>query len=162
MNSTYSYLIFFIFIAQRVVGDWPSTTLKCFTTTTYPDGRLICPEARYAFKTLLKWTLSLNPSVICLIRSKYCVKVDTNLKADLCGGTQYFNDVWINSHCFYKNCAATCTEGESTFEYGYETYTRKTYCCDSDWCNSGSQLFRGRGILYLLCTLIVSIFFVLS
>ena len=31
---------------QSALSEWPQTTLKCFSSLTQPDNRVICPAAR--------------------------------------------------------------------------------------------------------------------
>lgn len=114
---------------------YPSTSLKCFSSKTKPDNSLICP----------------------LKRNTYCVKEVADLKQDLCGKTQYFDDVFINSLCINYKCAETCVEGTKAFYYNGIEHTRTTYCCTTDYCNSSSRRHLISGLLALtsICILCV-------
>jgi hypothetical protein len=69
------------------------------------------------------------------------------LQQDLCGKTQFFGDLYIDSRCILKMCAAECIPGESTFEYGGNKYARTTYCCkDKDYCNAAPSAFNVEGL----------------
>ncbi len=94
-------------------GEYPSTTLSCYSSYTKPDGQSICPEAR----------------------SKYCVKELSTLKQDLCGQSQYFGDQYLENLCVLRKCAATCEEGQYPFKYAGLDYVRVRYCCQSNYCN---------------------------
>jgi hypothetical protein len=77
------------------------------------------------------------------IRNNHCIKEVSDLKADLCGKTQYFGDYWDAELgiCYFKKCSEACIEGEYTFKFGPKTYTRTRYCCnDKNYCNSGFKL----------------------
>ena len=79
--------------------------------------RLICPAAR----------------------SSYCVKETTTLKPDLCGHTKYFGDMYVDSICVLRKCAAECKEGLTFFEFNKEQYSRSTFCCETSFCNAGNR-----------------------
>lgn len=119
---------------------WPYDTLRCYSSMTKPDMKLICPEAR----------------------SSYCVKEISDLKQDLCGKTQYFGDIYDKSLCFYKKCAATCVPGITNFRYAGRTFVRQRFCCNTDYCNSGFALSKGRGLLYSSISVGVVIAFVMN
>jgi len=69
------------------------------------------------------------------------------LQQDLCGKTQFFGDMYLDSRCILKMCAAECIPGVSTFEYGGNKYSRATYCCnDQDYCNSAPSTFNVEGL----------------
>ena len=116
-----------------VRADYPIGTRECYSTLTKPGGILICPEAN----------------------RRYCVKEVASLQQDLCGKTQYFGDVFENNLCVFRKCAATCTEGTTTFTYNGVQYTRDTYCCNNqDLCNAGSvsrMTYFGIFILLIVC-----------
>ena len=123
-NFTNSLYLLCIFV--QVSGLWPYDTLRCYSSMTKPDMQLICPEARSAF----------------------CVKEISDLKQDLCGKTQYFGDIYDQSLCFYKKCAATCVPGITNFRYAGRTFVRQRFCCSTDYCNSGFRLPKGPELLY--------------
>jgi hypothetical protein len=53
-NSAMSSRIFFS-VSLLILGSdasWPQSTLQCHTTATMPDGKLICPEARFVLEKL--------------------------------------------------------------------------------------------------------------
>jgi hypothetical protein len=85
-----------------------------------------------------------------VVRNKFCVKQVSNLNQNLCGHTQYFGDRFVGSTCEFKKCSATCHPGTEEFEYDGTTYTRTTYCCKGDYCNSGVK-----SILTLLFVMII-------
>ena len=107
--------------AKLTNGEYPSTTLSCYSSYTKPDGQLICPEAR----------------------SKYCVKELSTLKQDLCGESQYFGDQYIDNLCVLKKCSAECVPGQYPFTYGGLEYVRVRYCCQANYCNSASKRYDG-------------------
>ena len=72
-------------------------------------------------------------------RSSFCVKEVTTLKPDLCGHTKYFGDMYVDSVCVLRKCAAECAEGLTFFEFQKEQYTRSTFCCDTNFCNAGGR-----------------------
>lgn len=105
--------------AKLTNGEYPSTTLSCYSSYTMPDGQLICPEAR----------------------SKFCVKELSTLKQDLCGESQYFGDQYIDNLCVLKKCSAECVPGQYPFTYGGLEYVRVRYCCQDNYCNSASKSY---------------------
>lgn len=105
--------------AKLTNGEYPMTTLSCYSSYTKPDGQLICPEAR----------------------SKFCVKELSTLKQDLCGESQYFGDQYIDNLCVLKKCSAECEEGQYPFTYGGLEYVRVRYCCQDNYCNSASRKY---------------------
>ena len=109
-------------------GEYPMTTLSCYSSYTKPDGELICPEAR----------------------SKYCVKELSTLKQDLCGESQYFGDQYLENLCVLRKCAATCQEGQYPFTYGGLEYVRVRYCCMSNYCNSANRRYGDPRLLVAL------------
>ena len=114
---------------------YPSTSLKCYSSKTKPDKSLICP----------------------LNRNSYCVKEVADLKQDLCGKTQYFDDEFIDSLCLNYKCADICTPGIKAFYYNGIEQTRTTYCCTTDYCNSSSRQFITSTLLTLASTCILCI-----
>lgn len=120
-------------------GEYPMTTLSCYSSYTKPDGELICPEAR----------------------SKYCVKELSTLKQDLCGESQYFGDQYLDNLCVLRKCAATCEEGQYPFEYGGLEYVRVRYCCMSNYCNSTSRRFGDprKAVIFLSVLSLTCMFF---
>ena len=75
------------------------------------------------------------------------MKEVVGLQQDLCGKTQFFGDLYVNSKCILKMCAAECTPGTYTFEYGGSKYARTTFCCkDQDYCNSAPSAFSAGGL----------------
>jgi hypothetical protein len=116
-------------------GDYPSTTLSCYSSYTKPDGQLICPEAR----------------------SKFCVKELSTLKQDLCGESQYFGDQYIDNLCVLKKCSAECEEGQYQFTYGGLQYVRVRYCCNSNYCNSASRSSAGATTVVVLASVVFSV-----
>ncbi|KAJ1415197.1 hypothetical protein B484DRAFT_334980 [Ochromonadaceae sp. CCMP2298] len=110
-------LLLLICHIQFASAAWPITSLKCFSSMTQVDNRLICPEARTA----------------------YCVKEISSLTQDLCGKSQYFGDIYANAQCEYRKCSDHCTAGTEIFEFEGQTYSRDRYCCKSDYCNSATS-----------------------
>ena len=110
-------------------GDYPSTTLSCYSSYTKPDGQSICPESR----------------------SKYCVKELSTLKQDLCGQSQYFGDEYLDNLCVLRKCAATCEEGQYPFVYAGLTYVRVRYCCQANYCNSSPKTVSFSIVVMLVC-----------
>ena len=104
---------------QLAIDNWPMNSLKCMSSLTKPDMKLICPAAR----------------------STWCVKEVSDLRQDLCGDTQFFGDMWVNAMCEFKKCSDVCVPGTTSFTWGNNKYKRRTYCCnDKDFCNSSSKL----------------------
>ena len=106
--------------AQKLaMENYPMSSLKCMSSLTKPDMKLICPAAR----------------------STWCVKEVSNLRQDLCGHTQFFGDMWVNAVCEFKKCSDVCVPGTTSFSWGNNQYQRKTFCCnDKNFCNSSSNL----------------------
>jgi hypothetical protein len=123
--------------AQLTNGEYPMTTLSCYSSYTKPDGMLICPEAR----------------------SKFCVKELSTLKQDLCGESQFFGDQYLDNLCVLRKCSAECEEGQYPFEYGGLEYVRQRYCCQENYCNSSQRISSTLVIsLSLLSAVMVSLF----
>lgn len=129
-------LILFILAAFTLqsVGSkrqYPLTSLQCYSYLTKPDMKLICPASRYFYCFMIFYKV-----YGCFCRENYCVKQVSSLTQDICGGTQYFGDLYVNKECVFKKCNATCSEGTENFEFQGNTYSRSTYCCKTDYCNS--------------------------
>lgn len=73
-------------------------------------------------------------------RSKYCVKEVSSLTENLCGKTQYFGDLYQNSQCEFRKCSDHCDPGQITFMFEGISYSRDTYCCKNDYCNSAASV----------------------
>lgn len=118
----------------QTLANWPSKTLSCYSSLTKPDMKLICPAQR----------------------SSFCIKEESTLRQDLCGHTQYFGDMFVNSLCVYRKCGDTCTPGVTSFTYAGLTYTRTRYCCTTSYCNAaiGSRAM-ALGALWLTISLVV-------
>lgn len=89
-----------------------------------------------------------------MYRNKYCVKEVSSLTKNLCGGTQYFGDIYVQKECQFKKCSDTCEEETYNFEFEGRTYTRSRYCCSSDFCNAGSRTYgasMGGFLVLLIC-----------
>lgn len=129
-----------ITVLSQDYKQYPSSSLQCFSTLTVPDMKLICP----------------------MDRNMYCVKETSDLRQNLCGFTKYFGDIFVDSICQYKKCAAECTEGPVPFEYEGAVYTRNIYCCnDKDYCNSSSHLFSCNNLTTFVSTVfLMSVFFI--
>jgi hypothetical protein len=110
---------------------YPGQSLQCFSSLTKPDMQLICPAAR----------------------STWCVKEVSSMKQDQCGQTQYFGDLFIDSMCVFKKCAADCVEGTFNFKYGPTEYTRQRFCCNTNYCNSSSPKYMNATSLLIVCIL---------
>jgi len=144
LSYLHSAFLFLLFSTQnRVVSqpaipksltDLQSKTLSCYSSLTKPDLKAICPAQRNAF----------------------CVKEESTLRQDLCGHTQYFGDMFVNSLCVYRKCEAQCIPGTVKFDYAGLTYTRTRYCCQTSYCNSaiGSRSM-AMGAMWLTITLTV-------
>eukprot|EP01035_Chromulina_nebulosa_P025045 gene25045-32651_t len=108
---------FFAVYAQIVdknpssIKKYPQQSLKCYSSLTKPDKQLICPASR----------------------ANFCVKQVSSLTSDICGGTQYFGDEYVNGQCQYKKCNATCTPGSFSFTFQGQTYSRATLFPLSHW-----------------------------
>lgn len=98
-------------------AHYPRGTRQCMSTSTKPDGKLICPESR----------------------RKFCVKEIANVPEEICGKTQYYGDVYEQALCVYRKCAAECVEGSKPFVYAGIEYRRDSYCCEADFCNAGTS-----------------------
>lgn len=120
--------------AKLTNGEYPMTTLSCYSSYTKPDGQLICPEAR----------------------SKFCVKELSTLKQDLCGESQYFGDQYLENLCVLKKCSAECEEGQYPFTYGGLEYVRVRYCCQENYCNSANRNYSGVALLVAVVSSLVS------
>lgn len=115
-----SYLLPVVALVLPIALVWsayPTTTIKCFSSMTEPDNRLICPAAR----------------------AEYCVKEVSSLTENLCGKTQYFGDVYKSALCEFKKCSDECVEETISFEFEGNSYSRSTYCCSTDYCNSATS-----------------------
>eukprot|EP01038_Epipyxis_sp_PR26KG_P015107 gene15107-20326_t len=120
-------VLFFILI-QISFSSYPSTSLKCYSYLTKPKHQLICPAAR----------------------NNYCVKETSDLTQDLCGATQYFGDIYVKGKCTFKKCSNVCVPKTYQFQYQGVDYSRRTYCCNTDYCNSGFGLGNRSPISLLL------------
>ena len=122
---------------QVLKAEYPANSLKCMSSLTRPDNRLICPRGR----------------------NVYCVKEVSSLKQDLCGKTQYFGDTYVNEECQFKKCADKCTEGEYQFEFGGNNYTRRRFCCnDNHYCNTGSRTMETVSYLQVFFLFLITFF----
>lgn len=92
------------------------------------------------------------------VRSNYCVKEISSLTENLCGKTQYFGDVYVNSLCEFKKCADSCSEETISFEFEGNSYSRQRYCCKSDYCNSAAL---SKVSTWMIATVIFSLVFYL-
>lgn len=81
----------------------------------------------------------------------------SSLTQNLCGATQYFGDLYKNKECQFKACADKCTPGVSTFEFQGKSYTRTTYCCSTDYCNSASSQL-GRVLVLAVLAVLICVF----
>ncbi len=98
-----------------------------------------------------------------IIRNNYCVKETSTLTKQICGQSEYFGDMYVNSECQFKKCADTCEESDWEFFYDGQRYTRKRYCCSTDLCNSGlSALFYQNNRVLHLLSIIVGIYLLVN
>ena len=138
----------FIFAAALVVvtihanpqaeDNYPIGALKCHYTLkrgsnagiagSEEQHSIICPEGQ----------------------DRYCMKQEIEgLDRDECGKTEYFGDEYEPDpikQCLFRKCASTCEEGtelvhsELIEEYREQrTYKRRTFCCQTDYCNGAAS-----------------------
>lgn len=101
-------------------------------------------------------------------QNKYCVKQEIDdLDRIQCGQTEYFGDKYYPDpikKCLFRKCASECSEGtdsevytELIEEFRESPYTRRTFCCQKDYCNAAAGVRPSLSLLLvaLWCALVV-------
>ncbi|KAJ8600501.1 hypothetical protein CTAYLR_010072 [Chrysophaeum taylorii] len=118
----------------KVEDNYPIGALKCYYTLKRGTNggseemqSIICPEGQ----------------------DKYCMKQEIDgLDRTQCGQTEYFGDEYYPDpikKCLFRKCSSECVEGtdqevytELIEEFRESPYTRRTFCCKEDYCNSAA------------------------
>lgn len=134
----------------------------------YPVGGLKC---MYTLKRGTNGGDEEERHVICPEgQDKYCVKQEIErLDRSECGQTEYFGDEYEPDpvkKCLFRKCASECVQGTDDRVHSRileefreeKTYTRRTFCCQSDYCNAAApQSFNSLpfGILLFVVSLLL-------
>mmetsp|Transcript_12698 Transcript_12698/g.19045 ORF Transcript_12698/g.19045 Transcript_12698/m.19045 type:complete len:173 (-) Transcript_12698:33-551(-) len=117
----------------------------------YPIGALKC---HYTLKRGKNAGVAGNDEMTSIVcpegQDRWCIKQEIEgLDRALCGKTEYFGDKYEPDpikKCIFRKCASECTEGtefvhsELIEEFREQnTYKRRTFCCDTDYCNGASS-----------------------
>ncbi|KAJ1444967.1 hypothetical protein M885DRAFT_551370 [Pelagophyceae sp. CCMP2097] len=100
-------------------------------------------------------------SVICPEgQDRYCIKqVAEGLDRNECGATEYFGDEFddVEKECIFRKCASECSEDTQLVHSELieafreaKTYKRRTFCCQTDYCNAGAATRAGAWTWLLL------------